>query len=555
MRPFVLLQPDGSATAIWSPTALTADCYPVTALPHTSALYRDYASGCAEKLAPFYAPGLGGNSWMQSPASLPPEVRAAAAALLTEQNSALDASPATQENLRRFAEGASAVVTGQQVALFGGPLLTLLKAATAIRLAAQASRAGHPHVPIFWLATEDHDLEEVSHATFLLGDQLQDLRLPAVSAHAARPVGNLPLGDAILPLLAQLQPCLGDTAIYSLLARLYHPRATFGSAFAGFLARVFSDHGLIVIDASSRPWHALAAPTLRFAIQHADALHAALLERSRALELAGYHAQVLVAESSSLLFLLEPDTGARVALKKSPGHDWSAGGKTFSTSQLLAILDAEPERISPNALLRPVLQDTLLPTSAYVGGPAEIAYFAQSQVLYQRILGRVTPILPRFSATLIEPRVARILQRHQLTLPDCFLPPQELQQRLAARRIPPLGKRSLASAGNALDQELHALAEWMRSQDPALGHAADVAASKMLYQMNRLRRLAARFQLERDRSLTLHASRLAAHLFPHGNLQERVLAGATFLARFPSLPTLLTQHPVDICHGHNAIYL
>lgn len=540
---------------------MNADCYPVTVLPHISALYRDYVTGPAESLAPYYSPHHlpqhGGNGWMRQIPGFDPETRAAVTALLTRQNLSYGASAATHANLQRLAEDAAAVVTGQQVGLFGGPLLTLLKAATAIRLAAEASRAGRPHVPIFWLATEDHDFDEVNQATILCGDRLQTLRLPRNPA-PGNPVGNLPLGDAVLPLLAELERCLGKSCVFPLLASLYTPTATFASAFAGLLARIFGEHGLIVMDASSRPWHALARTTLRAAIEHADALHAALLERSQALEQAGYHAQVMVAESSSLLFLIDDATGVRHPLKKNPGdasNRWSAGSRQLDTMELLAIVDETPERISPNALLRPVFQDTLLPTSVYVGGPAEIAYFAQSQVLYQYILGRTTPIFPRFSATLIEPRIGRLLARHQLALTDIFSPQGALEQRLAARHIPATGKRKLAKAGNALDRELQSLAAWMYAQDEGLGHAADVAASKMLYQMNRLRRLSARHQLQRAQALQLHAERLTANLYPRGHLQERVLAGASFLAKYPALPDLLVEAAQPGCSGHTAIQL
>lgn len=535
---------------------MNADCYPVTVVPHVSALFRDYTSGSDDKLRPFYSPFHADRQWMQCPAQIDAKLRGSIVQLLRTQNRAFGAGPATEANLDRLAEGAAAVVTGQQVALFGGPLLTLLKAATAIRLAADASRAGHPHVPIFWLASEDHDFDEVNQATFPVGNKLETLRLPH-NPGPRRPVGNLPLGDAIQPVLDELRRCLGENSVTELLASVYTPTATFASSFTAFLARIFSENGLIVIDASTRPFHALAQSTLRAAIEQADELHAALLERSKALELAGYHAQVMVADSSSLLFLLDENTGVRSALKKTASADaWSAASQRYTTAELLDILDQAPERISPNALLRPVMQDALLPTSAYVGGPAEIAYFAQSQIVYQRILGRTTPIAPRLSATLIDPRLARMLQRYQLSLPDVFTTPDALAQRLGARSMPVDGKRKLAAAGNALDRELKALTEWMQDQDAGLGHAAEVAASKMLYQMNRLRRLSASFTLQKEQSLRHHAEQLCLELFPNDDLQERVLAGAWFLTRSgPSLIDILIEHSTAEHCGHYALNL
>ncbi len=543
---------------------MKVDCYPVTALPNVSPLFRDYVCGLAgqgdDKLRSFYSPFHAGNQWMQHPPPTEGALRQAVVGLLQKQNREFGAGPATAANLDRMAEGAAAVVTGQQVGLFGGPLLTLLKAATAIRMASDASRDGHPHVPIFWLASEDHDFDEISHATFLAGSDrpapgLLKLQLPHNSS-PGKPVGNLPLGEGILPLVKELRRCLGESPVSELLAKLYTPTATFASAFATFLTHLFSEHGLIVIDASARPFHALANTTLRAAIEHADEIHSALLERSQELEHAGYHAQVMVGGSSSLLFLIDEATGVRTALKKAPGKTWSAGARQYSTADLLAILDAAPESISPNVLLRPVMQDTLLPTSTYIGGPAEVAYFAQSQVVYQHILGRTTPVLPRFSATLIDPHRASILQQHQLSLPDVFTTSDGLAQLLGARAMPVEGKRKLAAAGNALDRELKTLTEWMHAQDQGLGHAADVAASKMLYQMNRLRRLSASFTLQREQSFRRHADVLCSELFPQGNLQERVLAAAFFLSSSgPSLIDLLIEHAQAGACAHQALYL
>ena len=168
---------------------------------------------------------------------------------------------------------------------------------------------------------------------------------------------------------------------------------------------------------------------------------------------------------------------------------------------MIEILETTPERLSPNALLRPVFQDTVLPTAAYVGGPAEIAYFAQSAVLYEAILGRITPVLPRLSATLLETAISAVMDKDEVQLPDAMTTAEELAQRLGARAIPIEGKRKLATVGNALDIELNALTEYLAGMDASLGRAADVSGSKMRYQMNRLRRMAATFELQKQTSL------------------------------------------------------
>lgn len=515
-----------------------------------------------EPLAPFYPASAYSTAWMSAPRVLSGAHRDALCTLLEEGNRAAGAGNATFENLARLRQGAGAVVTGQQVTLFGGPLLTLLKAATAIRKAQDATLAGHPHVPIFWLASEDHDLAEADHIVLPSGSpsgfDLRTLRVVSEGARGAA-VGSATLGAAIREVLEQAAELLGEGASSARLTACYRPDATFAQAFAAWLAAVFAEQGLIVIDASSRGFHALGRSTLLAALTQADEFHAALEDRNNALQQAGYHAQVLTPPQSSLLFLIDSASGSRLSLKRMGDGAWQAGRQSYSTAELTAILEAEPERISPNALLRPVFQDTLLPTSLYIGGPAEIAYFAQSQALYERILGRATSIQPRLSATLIEPEIAALLTEHGLELPQIIESgledPQALAQRLGARAMPVETKQRLAAAGNALDVELASLTAYLHTLNDSLGRASDVAASKMLYQMNRLRRLAANFELNRSQHLLRDAQTLQTHLFPERQPQERILGAEWFLSRCESLPALLVEQAGQQCPGHKAIWL
>jgi len=526
---------------------LHTECYPISILPRLSRLFLDFAES-RQPLTPFYPAAPYGQRW--TPPAQDPVLRARVADLLEEQNRAFGAGPATLANIDRLRQGSSAIVTGQQVTLFGGPLFTLFKAATAIRKARDTGA-----VPIFWLATEDHDLDEADHVALPSRHELHTLRL----AHQAnnRPVGAIPLGSGIRSLLDQAAELLGPGPILDLLEAAYTPEATFAQAFARLLATVFAEEGLILIDAADRAFHALGAPVLRHAIEYAADLESALLDRSRLLEERGYEAQVLVTPSSSLLFLVDDETGARLALKRKNADGWIAGKKSYSAADLLAILDSAPERLSPHALLRPVFQDFLLPTAAYIGGPAEISYFAQSQVLYETILGRTTPVIPRLSATLVEPAVAAVLAQHELSIEDLSRSrPDELAQRLGARAIPIEGKRKLATAGNALDEELTSLMQWMHQLDPSLGRAADISASKMRYQMNRLRRLAANYQLQTEASLRRHVDAIYLNLFPDQHPQERIIGAAAFLARYgDSLIPLLIDQASQECPGHKAIFL
>jgi bacillithiol synthase len=454
-------------------------------------------------------------------------------------------------------EEAGTVLTGQQVGLFGGPLFVPFKAATALARAREATRMGRPHAAVFWLASEDHDFAEINHVTFPSRRELRTLEYKG-APHAAVPVGGVLLDGPISPLLEQAGELIGYSDALEALEAAYQPGRTFAQAFAEFYSKAFAAQGLLVLDASGRDVHRLGAPVLRAAIERADELHAALMERERALLAAGYHAQVAVGPQSSLLFLIEKKTGARVALKRTtakagePEGLWQAGRQRCSTADLLGILEAEPERISPSALLRPVFQDFLLGTSLTIGGPAEVAYFAQSQVLFERILGKMTPVEPRFSATIIEPDIAELLRKHDLSLERVFAETKDgLAQLLGARAIPVDGKRKLAAAGNALDAELTGLLEWMHGMDAGLGRSADTAARKMRYQMNRLRRMAANFQMEKEESLRRHSAAIYRAVFPGGRLQERVHGAAWYFARhgFELAETLVESAEESGC-GH-----
>ena len=552
----------------------------MSTLPGTSPLFRDYAEAVdpetVSRLRGWYPADPFRMDWVHQAPELSPRHREALAEALLAQATTFNAGSTAKANIERLRAGAAAVVTGQQVGLFGGPLLTLLKAATAIRKARDASRiSGREHVPIFWLASEDHDVAEVDQLVLPGKTGVEKITAGLRVSGLATPAGSLRTGSHIEAALARAEELLAFAPICDVLRDAYTDhdeyQATLASGLGRLLSHVFAEQGLVVLDARSRECHALGKGVLHAAIERAEELEEALLRRSAELEAAGYHAQVKVAPEMSLLFLLVP-TGEspadqvpeggkqvqRLALRRTRDGFWKAGSRTYTSADLLAILEAEPERLSPNALLRPVFQDALLPTAAYIGGPAEIAYFAQSAVVYERLLGSVTAVLPRLSATLVEPAIATVMAQHELQLPDIIRArtAEELSAQLGARAMPIEGKRRLSLAGNALDAELTSLLEYMTTMSPELGRAAGVSASKMRYQMNRLRRMAARFQVEREGALRKHADALVRNLYPDEHLQERLLGGVWFLARVgDGLAQLLVDHAGQECPGHRVLFV
>ncbi len=312
---------------------MSAECYPMTVLPHLTRLYADYLA--MAELSPdaasaaWYGSDPSSRAWMGRDVAVAHAEPLADA--LRQQAEGFGAGPAVFANIDKLRAGARVVVTGQQVGLLGGPLYTLLKAATAVARASEATAfTGVDHVPVFWLATEDHDLAEVDQVTLPDKHALKTLRLGLKSTGGE--VGRVPLGPEIERLLDEADELLGYAPVCDLLRECYAADATLGLAMGRLLTRLFAAHGLIVIDASGRAFHALGARPLRMAIEQGEELEAALLARTAELEAAGYEAQVLVKAGASLLFLIDKETGARTALKRVADQAWKAGSKTIPAS-------------------------------------------------------------------------------------------------------------------------------------------------------------------------------------------------------------------------------
>jgi len=507
-----------------------AECLSFGSIPESSKLFLDFLYAFP-KVSHYYAyPPLATSELLKSPPSQQsPEHRSQIAAILTQQNRRWGASDKTLANIELVKQGAGAVVTGQQVALFGGPAYVLYKALTAIHLAQRSTQAGNRAVPIFWMATQDHDLAEVSHVFFPAMDG--KLHRLATDSHGTedQPVGSIVLGQDIGPHVQWIKDNFGTGEICSWLEECYRPGSTFADAFARLLTRLFSDSGLIIVDPSDARFNRISAPLYSQVISQSQAINRQLLERNKELQAAGYHAQVKVTESTSLLFKIEE--GRRIAIHRRNGR-FAVGNQTLSPEQLQQQIADAPERFSANALLRPVTQDYLFPTVAYIGGSAEVAYFAQSQVLYEQLLGRGTPILPRFSATLIEPRIAQWLEKYRLHPEDVMRSEAALQVELARKVLPRDLQQRLEASKSALGAMLDPVKDSLRKLDPTIAEAAEVASRKMHYQLERLGGRAARAEVRRNQEISRHASALISALYPDGGLQERTIPWTYFLAKY-----------------------
>jgi bacillithiol biosynthesis cysteine-adding enzyme BshC len=477
--------------------------------------------------------------------------RARIAAVLERQNRAFNASSEALANIERLRRGACVVVTGQQVGLFGGPLFALLKAITAVRLAAECTARGQDCVPLFWLASEDHDLAEVESAVLPGGDGALHTFTAASLGPEQAPVAAHHFTAQIEQVVGQAAEILGESAIVAAMRQAYQPGVSFGEAFGRLLAQVFGPHGVILLDASDPELDVIAAPVFAEAIRRAAEINAALLARGERLRRDGFHEQVKVTENSTLLFALHRE--ARTAIHRADGQ-FTLGDESLAAAGLLDRIAAHPAGFSPNVLLRPVVQDYLLPTLAYVGGPAEVAYFAQAAVVYEHLLGHVTPVWPRVSATLVEPHAQRLLERYQLSLADAWHEPDALRALLASRVLPGDLQQSFQSALDSLASSMRPVTAMLERLDPTLVDAAGKAEAKMQYQLTSLQARAAAAEVRRNEVVARHAAQLGAALFPHENLQERVAAGVYFLARYPELLESLRGAISLTCAGHQVLY-
>jgi bacillithiol biosynthesis cysteine-adding enzyme BshC len=499
---------------------MECSCIRYTDLPHTSKLFADLVYN-PERVRAFYSHIAGDPGIYEAIAGeirFPPERRAALVAALRQQNG-------DSESLELLArEGTVAVVTGQQVGLFSGPAYTIYKALTAVKLTRDLAERGIAAVPVFWLATEDHDFGEVNHGwVFDAEHRLVKLEIDG------SPASSQPVGQFVLtaPPTAELRRALGGLPfgdeVSALVEEAYRPGRTLGEGFSALLKRLLAQYGLLHLDPISPAMRELAAPAIRTALSQAPELTAALLERNRELTAAGYHAQVHVEDHTSLVFLLE--NGRRHTLRRH-GRDYQLNGRHFTTEELM---DRAAD-LSPNALLRPVVQDSMLPTLAYIGGPAELAYLAQSAVIYRSILGRMPAALPRSGFTLLDQRGRKLMARYGLTLADCERGEDFLRERMAAQLIPPALGETLTRTKATVEEAADRLGRELAGFDASLAAALDKSRKKMVYQIAKMERKIGRETMARDARVARDAAYLSNLVYPQRHLQERLYSILPFLA-------------------------
>jgi len=506
-------------------------------IPKTSAFFLDYLHNFS-RLAPFFPFSYALDHFRKEALSGEPLAhRQELCQILEKQNRSFGAGARTQENLEKLRDGdCFAVVTGQQVGLFTGPAYTIYKALTAVKLAAHYACRGIKVVPIFWMATEDHDLAEVDHSHVIDGDsQLQLVRYESGPEDAAKPVGKVGFSEAIEPCLQQFLEALPNSEfkveIAGRLAAAYRPAKTFSEAFGEVLSYLFSNYGLILVDPQDKRFKQLGEPVFEKILLNGSRYQSVIQSRSDQLVGAGYHAQVTMEEESTGLFF--EDEGKRRALIRDDGFIKIKGTMhRLPVAHFQEALKESPWKFSPNVLFRPLMQDLLLPTLAYVAGPSEVAYLAQIGPLYEEF-GRKAPIVfPRFSFSVVERKIGKILEKYQLRFEDIFLGNEALIKKVVEQNL----DQSLAAKFAGLEQEFgERLAELegpLKAVDPTLAEALRTTQQKVQYQVAHLRTKFVHAETRHQETLTKQIDKALAILYPLKTLQERRVNIFYFLARY-----------------------
>lgn len=482
---------------------------------------------------------------------------------LIDINTRCGASTAVFNNIELLrAPNTVAVLTGQQTGLFSGPLYTIYKALSAIKLAEVLSAQGTPSVPIFWAATEDHDYEEVASTLVIGGDgDVASVRFDANARTADSQVGSIELDESINGSILELIRTLPRTEftheIEQELSRTWGPKSKFGEAFLAQMAEIFRPYGLIFVDPQNIKLKRLSAPIYSDAIRLANEIVPRIVERSNELIVDGYHAQVLVEPDYFPLFW-QTDEGVRTAIRRTGEGTYrsKADKREFTTADLIELATNEPERFSPGVMVRPVVQDHLFPTICYFGGGAEIAYFAQNSVVYEALRRPVTPCLHRQSFTIIESRHQRTLNDLDLEFIDLFSGIESLLPKLIQKHISPDTAQLFNEVETQISIELDRLDQKLSALDVTLAANLTKRRSKMLYHIEALRKKAFRAELRKNESINSRVSAAFSSIYPNGHLQERSINVLTFLNKYGPNFVEWLYNAIDLDdRGHRLIHI
>lgn len=545
---------------------LQTESLPFSEIPHQSKLFVEYQNN-PESLKKYYPNAVVSHTQI---AGRIPEVlanyktdRNILSDVLLDMNGGCAASEKTLENIKLLRDKDTvAVVSGQQAGLFTGPLYTIYKALSAVKLTECLRGRGHKAVPIFWIATEDHDFLEVSNA-FILGkqDKLVELRNEPKRCYDNLPVGYVNNDESIKQTIEELFNDLPHTEFTDELRKLvedsWFPGIDYGAAFGKMLIKIIGQYGIILLCPLDERLKEMAAPVYVEAIKKSDEIVSALQKRSKELVDEGYHAQVLVGDDYFPLFYQAKDR-TRHALKKTTEGTYKTKGidREFTLDELAILAEKDPQRFSPSVVLRSVVQDYLLPTVTYFGGAAEIAYFAQSAEVYRILERPVTTILHRQSFTLVESKYAKTLQKYDLSLLDLFQGEEKLIPEIVEEFLNNETAKVFAEVEEKINTELNRLDQNLVGIDTTLADNLAHRRRKIIYHIAAMRNKFHYAQIRKDETVKRQLDNVFASLLPNKHLQERTLNVLSILNKYGLYSVDWIYNSIDLDDkGHRIIYL
>jgi bacillithiol biosynthesis cysteine-adding enzyme BshC len=505
-------------------------------LPGISALYLTYLNDYP-RLSPFYA---GDPRTLEAVRAVVGRVekraypRAEVASALRAQHARWGGGPEGLTNIQALEEGAFVVFTGQQAGLFGGPLYTLYKAIAGLKLADKLTHElGRKVVGLFWMAADDHDFAEINHT--LLPDKSNQLVRIAYSPK--RPPERQPESRIVLEKeIAQAHQALAEVlpatefseAVLALLAECYSLGRTFPEAFARWMMLLLGERGLVVVDPSDPILKRAGKGALRWEIETGSESSRRIRQASEKLKAAGFHVQVELREGGTNLFYYD---GERHSVKKT-GEGFEVHGRRFSRQEMLERVDQEPERFSPNVALRPIYQDTLFPHIAYIGGPAEVAYYGEYKGIYEAAGLPMPVVFPRTTMSLIEPKIKAVFNKYGIGPKDIFSGLEPLITRLVEGKQDPSADRELEALEAKLNESLERWGQAAEQWDKSLLQAVSTARGGIKHQLEGLSRKLTQAYKRKNEELVAQIRKAALHLLPEGILQERAFPAVPYLVKY-----------------------
>lgn len=551
----VSAEPAASAPSVSESGGLHAVPVDVRRFPWIRPLAGDYAFNFTQVADMYAGNPMDPQAWRSAIARAQrhPRDRAALAELLQKQQQERGAPPAARDAAARLADPSSvAIVTGQQAGVFGGPLFTLLKALTALKLARRArERDNVPAVAVFWVDAEDHDWEEVRSCTVLDAEyQARTVTLADVEGAGELAIAALGLDARVEQTIEELSSILPATEFKAEavdgVRRAWRAGAGMGRAFATWLESLLGPHGLVVYESADPAAKPLAAGVFTRELSHPGRTAALAADAGRALAARGHAPQVAPTPDSLSLFSLD---GGRHQIRRQ-ADQYLVGDRFYSLDALAQQAASRPGSFSPNVLLRPIVQDTLFPTICYVAGPSELAYLGQLRGVYDHFGVPMPLMFPRATATLLDSAATRFLRKYDLALEDLQPQDESVLNRLLQSQLPASVEHAIRGAADQIEQMMAQVTAAVPAVDPTLEGAAKTTRTRMEHELHALHNKVIQASKRRHETLRRQFVRAQAQAFPHGHPQERTLGMVYFVAKYgPGLVDRLCESlPLDMGH-------